>query len=305
VARPSVATAQALAAEVASEALGARPQAVLPLGGGRVFRVETDGRSYLVKLVAAGEEPSFDDEPVEDRVYGNRFGNLQASYDLLTGVGLPTARLRAVGRLPEHGLSYAIFEFLAGDPDDFSPAWFATVGEALRDLHGVRRSYQGWVGLSAPLAEGWAAAFRRAMAINLAKARPLLPEPLTRRIETRAGETIDEPSEFVLSHTDGFQGVLANTELGWRLLGHIDIEDFQFTDRHFVLAGFELGHSFSDRLTPETFWRAYDPSVVADPRYRRLKPLFQLSYMLVWARVFRNEPPLFARSLAELERVLG
>ena len=43
-----------------------------------------------------------------------------------------------------------------------------------------------------------------------------------------------------LSHTDGFSAVLKQREVDWQVLGHIDVEDMQFTDRRFVLAGFEL-----------------------------------------------------------------
>jgi hypothetical protein len=308
VTRPPVDTARALAAQIASNVLGARPTAVTSLGGGQVgraFRVDAGDRASLIKLVRTGEDPSFEAEAVDDRVYGNRFGNLQPCHALLTRVGIPTPALHAVGRLPAESLSYAVFDFLEGEPDDFSPAWFTTVGAALRELHRVRRGYQGWVGLAAPLAETWAAAFARALALNLERARPLLPAPLARRAEALAAEAIDEPAEFVLSHTDGFQGVLAREGARWRLLGHIDIEDFQFTDRHFVLAGFELGHAISDRPVFETFWRAYDSVAAEDPRYRRLKPLFHLLYISVWARVFRNDPPLLQRCLDELARVLG
>ena len=84
----------------------------------------------------------------------------------------------------------------------------------------------------------------------------------------------------------------------WTLAGVVDIEDHQFTDRRFVLAGLELSHTWHGRTVPPAFWDAYGH---APPDHERFKPLFQLYYLLVWARVLQGQPAAFARCLEMLE----
>lgn len=283
---------------------GYTAQSISSLTGGqvgRVFRVDTTASPLLVKLVSWRPQSAFDDEPVDDRVYGNRFNNLTPAYDRLKAAGLPTPRLHGCGALEARGVFYAVFDYLEGDPTDFSAAWFSAVGNSLRELHAVTRPYQGWVGMQAPLAEPWSAAFQRALAINFAKAEPILPKSLVRAIERRAHDapTMDDPGEFVLSHTDGFQAVLKRREGDWEVMGHIDVEDMQFTDRRFVMTGFELSHRLDGRAIPKEFWQAYGRS----DDEGRLQ--FELLYLLVWARVHRNSPEPFAVCVAELERVVA
>jgi len=83
------------------------------------------------------------------------------------------------------------------------------------------------------------------------------------------------------------------------VMGHIDVEDFQFTDRRFVLTGFELAHRLNGRTVPSEFWQAYG----WQPAERHLQ--FELLYLLVWARVLRDSPGPFGACLAELERIVA
>jgi len=293
-----------LARFLVESTVGEPARSATPLAGGevgRVFRVDTAEASHLVKFVEQRLEPDFADEPVDDRVYGSRFGNLRPAHELLRAAGLPTPRLCGSGALTDQGVSYAVFDYLEGDPDDFSGAWFAAVGASLCDLHTITRPYQGWVGVGAPHSEPWPVAFQRALAINFAKAEPVLPPPLALAVEREIREAplLDDPVEFVLSHTDGFQGVLKRRDGQWMLLGHIDVEDMQFTDRRFVLTGFELAHRLNGRAVLDAFWQAYGWR----PVERRLQ--FELLYLLVWTRVFSDRPAPFAACLAELERAVG
>ena len=293
-----------LASDLVASLVGEVARSVSPLSGGqvgRVFRVDTAASSYLVKLVEWRAEPDFESEPVDDRVYGSRFGNLRPAYDLLGQAGLPTPWLHGFGASVEQGVFYAVFDYLDGDPDDFSAAWFCAVGSSLRKLHAVTRAYQGWVGLRTPIPERWSSAFQRALAINLAKAASVLPQSLALAIERRARKApaLDEPAEFVLSHTDGFQALLKRRGADWEVMGHIDVEDFQFTDRRFVLTGFELAHRLNGRTVPSEFWQAYGWQAAE----RHLQ--FELLYLLVWARVLRDSPGLFGACLAELERIVA
>lgn len=293
-----------LAHDLVQSVAGTAAQSIAPLAGGevgRVFRADTATASYLVKLVDWRAEPSFADEPVDDRVYGSRFGNLQPAHEMLRRSGLPTPYLYGAGARRDRGVSYAVFDYLEGADDDFSVTWFAAVGAALRELHSIGRPYQGWVAMGAPLAEPWSTAFARALAINFVKAKPVLPPQLIRAIEQRIREApaIDEPAAFVLSHTDGFQAVLQRRNGDWELLGHVDVEDMQFTDRRFVMTGFELAHRLNGHAVPDAFWRAYGWR----PDVRCVQ--FELLYLLVWARVVRDRPESFTSCLVELERTVG
>lgn len=291
------------------EQLGAEALAVEPLMGGEVghvFRVDTDAGVFAVKFVRLMEDPTFADEPVDNRVYGSRWSNLGAASALLSANGIAAAAVRATGALPERGLAYAILNYLAGDADDYSPAWFAGVGAALGRMHNITRAYQGWVDMPAPYPERWAEAFTQSFRARLAETAPLLTSGLEDAIADR-GEgllaALAEPGAFVFSHTDGFQGVMAKNDGAWTLRGVIDIEDHQFTDQRFVLAGFELGHAANGREVPADFWRAYAAAKPVDPTYATFKPLFQLYDLLVWTRVLSDRPLLKDNCVAQLQAI--
>jgi fructosamine-3-kinase len=280
------------------ERLGVEPRAIEPLTGGEVgavFRVEADTCAYVVKFVRLVDEPSYADEPVDDRVYGARWSNLGPASALLAAHDIPAATVRATGSLPERGLAYAILDFLGGEPDDFSPAWFAAVSAALGRMHAITRANQGWVGMHTPYPTPWTTAFGQSFRARLAATAPLLPTGLRDAVAARAEALLTdltEPGEFVFSHTDGFQGVMARHGKGWTPRGVIDIEDHQFTDQRFVLAGFELGHAINGRQVPADFWRAYTAVRPVEPGYATFKPLFQLYYLLVWTWVLKDRPAL-------------
>jgi fructosamine-3-kinase len=279
--------------------LGVEADALEPLAGGqvgRVWRADVAGRRYVVKLVRAGAEPSFADEPRDNRVYGARWSNLEPAYRALKSAGVATPTLHASGIVEGEG--FAILDYLAGGVDDYSEGWFAVVGESLGRLHGVRRAYQGWIGMDAPLTEGWAEAFTLSLRSRFEDVRPYLTPGQAALAARRIAEwgPLDEPGEFVLSHTDGFQGVLARgAGGGWRLDGVIDIEDHQFTDRRFVLAGLELGHAIAGRLDlPGAFWAAYRAAAGVGEELMGRWRLFQLYYLLVWIRVLQGQDALAA-----------
>jgi fructosamine-3-kinase len=269
-------------------------QAVVSLTGGqvgRVYRVDTPRRSLIVKFVDACDEPTFADEGPDNRVYGSRWSNLRPAREALAAHGVRTPALHAIGALDAEGLRYAIMDYLDGDPDDHAPAWFAAVGRALGEVHRISRGWQGWVGLRAPFADDWSSAFAKSLSSRLEEARPLIGLDLHRAIAARVTDQVPrlrDPHAFVLSHTDGFQGVLAKSADGWTCLGHIDVEDFQFTDQRFVLAGLELSHALAGRSVPREFWDAYLCAVDLAPGYDRVRDLFQTYYLLVWAKVLKD-----------------
>jgi fructosamine-3-kinase len=300
---------QAAIGALVRDRLGAEARAIAPLTGGEVgnvFRVDTDAGAYVVKFVRLVDEPAFADEPVDDRVYGMRWSNLRPASALLAARGVAAAAIHATGKLPERGVAYAILDYLAGDADDYSPAWFAGVGAALSRMHTITRAYQGWVDMPAPYPAPWTAAFAQSFRARLAETAPLLSTDLRDAVATRAEGLIadlTEPGEFVFSHTDGFQGVMVRREGAWTLRGVIDIEDHQFTDQRFVLAGFELGHAFNGREVAPDFWRAYTAARPVDPSYAKFRPLFQLYNLLVWAWVLQDRPALKDNCVSRLDAI--
>jgi fructosamine-3-kinase len=300
---------QASIGELVRDQLGVEPQAIEPLAGGEVgnvFRVDTDAGAYVVKFVRLVDEPGFVDEAVDDRVYGSRWSNLGPASALLAANDVAAAAVRGTGVLPQRGLAYAILDFLDGDPDDFSPAWFAAVGATLGRLHAITRAYQGWVDMPTPYPESWTNAFARSFQVRLSATASLLPTGLRDAVAARASGLLvglTEPTEFVFSHTDGFQGVMARRGGLWALRGVIDIEDHQFTDQRFALAGFELGHAINGRDIPPDFWSVYAGAQPVDPGYETFKPLFDLYYLLVWARVLQDRPVLRDNCIRHLDAI--
>jgi fructosamine-3-kinase len=296
-----------LARRLVRDEIGAEVRAISRLGGGevgRVYRVDTDRGSYVVKLVGGGPERAFADEPRGDRVYGSRWSNLRPAYDLLRAEGVATPILRASGK--RDGLGYAILDYLDGDANDHSEAWFACLGEALGRLHRITRGFQGWVGMDRPYAEPWTSAFAADLQVRLERARPHLPAQLHAAVAARAKAMVgalDDPPAFVFSHEDGFQGVLGKHDGAWALLGVVDIEDHQFTDQRFVLSGFELSHAIDGRTVPPIFWSAYTARTRVSPSYATLRPMFQIYYLAVWVWVLSDRPTRLASCVRQLQRI--
>jgi fructosamine-3-kinase len=289
------------------EKTGAEPLAVSVLTGGqvgRVYRADTAEGRYVVKFVGAAEEGAFSDEARDDRVYGSRWSNLLPAYRLLRESGIATPRLHAFGTL-ENG-HYEILDYLEGDPDDFSAEWFAALGTSLGSIHRITRPYQGWVGMGEPHAESWVEAFAGSLESRLSGAEPFLEKPLHEAAARLIGAAakISEPEAFVLSHADGFQGVLTTAGGRWTLLGVVDIEDHLFCDPRFVLAGLELPHALEARTVPDEFWENYKVLAHLDPDAAGDKTIFQAYYLLTWIRVFRDQPVPRGKCISKLSELL-
>ena len=270
----------------------------MPLSGGQVgqvLRADTDGASFVVKLVAALPEPSFAEEPRDRRVYGSRWSNFAPAYELLRHNGIAVPKLHGTGTAD--GVHYAVMDFLDGDADDYSPAWFAALGGSLGRLHRITRGYQGWVAMDELYRESWPQAFAASLRERFEETKPLLDRTLAAAIDRLIAihGAISEPASFAFSHTDGFQGVFRRDAGGWNLLGVVDIEDHAFTDPRFVLAGVELSHAFAEREVPTSFWQAYEREASPPADLAALKDVFQLYYLLVWTRVLKDQPEMFAR----------
>ncbi len=277
------------------------------LGGyyGYVYKVrlkkDREERTIVIKLVSASEEPSFETEPVDDRVYGGRWSNLKPSYDLLVGAHMPVAALFGTGETIQDGLQYSAMELIEGQPikESYLQETDAVIaedlqhkiGEMMGRMHQITRLYQGWTEMKKPYPESWKLAFFESLRNRIDRAARI--DPTMKALETRIRGFIagrervwTDPKAYVFSHTDGIQGMAKRDEKGWTITGIIDIEDNNFTDPCFVLAGYELGLKVEDRTVPASFWEGYKAYAPIDKRFEDLKELFQLYYLLVWLVVF-------------------
>ena len=290
------------------EKTSAEVHAIDTLVGGQVgyvYRVDTSNKSFVVKLVDSCPEPPYFEELYNDRVYGSRWSNLLPAYGLLKRNGIRVPKLYASGYLESEKLNYVILDYLRGDSDDYSVEWFSEVGNILGTIHKISRPFQGWINMEKPYEERWSSAFTKCLKSELMQAEVFLSAALHTQVTKQVTESgsIIESKAFVLSHTDGFQGVLKKEIANWALVGVVDIEDYQFTDQRFVLAGFELSHVLEKRIIPDAFWKTYSKLVPIDPTFDTSKKLFQLYYLLVWLRVLINQPEPFKKCLNKLSEM--
>ncbi len=297
-----------LVRELMLEKIGVDALEIFPLTGGQVgsvYCVETSGQSYVVKLVENCSELEFSEEDRDDRVYGSRWSNLLPAHTLLKNNGIAVPQLYDSGYIESHDLNFVIMDYLDGS-NDHTSEWFSTVGATLGAMHSVTRSYQGWVGMSTPLSENWSIAFTKSLRSQLEQARSHLPIELYSKVREYLHGTIliSEPEKFVLSHPDGFQGVVKKEDSGYRLIGVVDIEDYHFTDQRLVLAGFELSELLQERVVPEEFWEAYERLVTIDSTFPTSKKTFQIFFLLVWIRVQNADPIPYQRYIRHLSNLV-
>jgi fructosamine-3-kinase len=248
--------------------------------GAGVYAIETTENKLIVKLRMKEKEPSFEDESVDNRVYGSRFSNLIPAYKLLKEKEVLVPRLFAVGK--QDNYIYAIMEELEGDAKISQEM----VGEELGKIHAITREYHGWIDTT--FKTGWKDDFFIAIDIQLKKAIDANPTVRGRVKEIEsfiADKKLDwvNPKEFVLSHTDGFQAMAKEQDGKYILTGVIDLEDYVFTDQRFVLSGLDLLNDWwmNEKLSDQ-FWSNYKKHKEVDPSYTIFKNLFQLFYILSW-----------------------
>ena len=252
------------------------------------------------------EELPFGEESTDDKVYGSRWSNLFPAYRLLKEAAIGTPDLYASGTLTEEGFHYAIFDYLSGDEPDYSEEWFSLLGHHIGVIHLMTRSYQGWVSMTEPFKTDWKETFDDSMHSQLAQTKKYLDESLHEKVSDfmdRNLKTFKSPDRFVLSHTDGIQAIFKKTA-HWECRGAIDIEDYQFTDQRFVLAGMELITALEGHSLPEVFWKSYSEKMNVDPSYQKTKSLFQAYYLLVWIRVLQGQGDVLSENMSYLEKLV-
>lgn len=250
-----------------------------------------------------------DDAEVTNRVYGSRAASFRTVYALLQQHAIPLPRLyTTLAPQPELPFYCYVMERLHGDDVQTIRARLsgtsqahldAMIGQHLGMIHCITRSYDGWADLPTPHPLRWRDAFFTALHTILDRAciHSVIAQRRQQIVQTfdqYAAAWID-PSQFVLSHGDGLQGMLVPNGTSWILSGVIDIEDHYFTDQRFALAVYEvsIGH------TPlhDSFWEAYQQHTILDKTYTQYRPLFQLYVLLDW---LNNLPPTQQDSIDQL-----
>ncbi len=264
--------------------------------GGNVFVVKLHGdeKERVVKFVANHKEPVIGKESTTERVYGSRWDNFSPSYELLRKRGLLIPRLFHVGLTKNGKFHFVIMEYLKHEnvPRNNESVQIL-IARALSNLHQIKRRYQGWVHQKKPYRQAWKEAFMDSLKKHLHETQRhhLFEKTLQSTIQQFIHQKeliLDEPRSFSFSHLDGFQGMMAKTAKGYAFAGFVDIEDYQFTDQRFALAGVELSYLMNNSHLLDVFWREYQKRVIIPQTYERLKGLFQVYYLLVWRCVFHD-----------------
>ena len=287
---------------IVRQELGTSLRSVSAVGGGYsggkvcLARVGRPGgaadEAVVVKLIKAAEAASPETD-LEARIYGKAGSDLATVHALLGARGLPTYELLACGG-PGDGIpcAWMVMSVLPGvsvrghsgepEADGFS----RMCGEALGAVHSVTRAFDGSAERTVPFAMFWTEAFFESLEDSFGALVARAGEVVGRH-EREVRAFIDErrrrwvpPREYVLSHLDGLQGHAVFGHGRWEFAGHVDIEDFAFTDARFPLAGYELGATGD---VGEAFWEGYHAWRAPDPTYEEARQVFKLYYTVGWS----------------------
>ena len=247
----------------------------------------------IVKLIPDWPD---DDEDVTNRVYGSRSASFPAAYSLLQQAAIQLPQLY-IALTPQPALPFHcyVMERLPGEDMQTLRARLdgasqtdldALAGQHLGAIHSVTRSFDGWADSATPASLNWRDAFFTALHTVLERAcvHAEISQYRQQLVQTfdHYAATWIEPSRFVLSHGDGFQGMFVQTANGWEFSGVIDIEDHRFTDQRFALAVYEVEMSIQQAILSDSFWTGYLERTTLDSSYSQFRPLFQLYVLLDW-----------------------
>lgn len=261
----------------------------------------------IIKTGSSEPEVPFKDEPDNRRVYGGRFSNLEPAYRLMIEHNIRVPKLLAKGT--EGNLPYVTMEFLEGD----TQVPELIVADELGKLHRITRNYQGCVSMERPYAKSWKDAFFSAIRAQLETASNVSTAltnilPQANHFLDQMESEWEDPSRFVLSHTDGFQGIAKQTNGVYEFMGVIDLEDHQFTDQRFVLAGYELlSELWMKKTVSQQFWDIYKKYAQIEPTHGNFRNLFQLYYLLDWLPSYhkRTDDPEMGGYISATEKLIA
>ena len=277
--------------------------------GGQVFKLQTNSqeakkKELVFKLSELADEPSFEEINNSDRIYGTRLSNLIPAYNLLKDNNIPVAEIFDSGLTNLNGSKqqYTILEYLSGisvreflteSEDENIDDLHKATGKVFGKIHNIRRGHQGWIEMTESQSIDWKQSyfawinsyFFKIKKENLFDFEKI--SAIEKYIENKR-QAWNSPSEFVLSHMDGFQGIAQQDGSDWKITGVIDIEDHQFMDQRLVLAGHEVVLILEGKQLPDIFWEEYKKNTSLDDTYSDFKNLFMLSYLLAWRSIFED-----------------
>ncbi len=175
------------------------------------------------------------------------------------------------------------------------------VGHTLGRLHGIKRSYPGWVALEEEDSWDWAENFFASLENRIQAAvsrRPKLAareDALSAYVEAARSAWLG-PDFFSLSRGDGIQAIIHRDRDEWSLSGLIDVEDHFFTDRSFALAALDLIWPISP-----AFRAAYEVHSSWPANIPQTKGIYQLYLLTTWLSVMVDFALRSGRSTSEVE----
>lgn len=261
---------------------------------GRIYRIiDKDDKTLILKINKTGTEI------IENElVYGSDPSNFKEPYNILRENNIPTPEVFMIGNTNDKEYSYIIMQELIGNHDDYSNEWFKNVGYWLGKLHSIKKPYEN----------SWIDLFKKSLDYRFNNLKELIDKDLSKKIEVYI--KINNPKlkplqSFSFSHLDGFQGICKKTINKWELVGVVDIEDHQYTDQRFVLAGFELNNEMKGNIIPKDFWKEYQKNTTLDSSFEDNKNLFKVYYLIVWSYVFKNDENKFKENISFLSNILN
>ncbi|MDO8486173.1 MAG: hypothetical protein Q7S77_00525 [Candidatus Staskawiczbacteria bacterium] len=257
-------------------------------------------KKFIVKLSKKIGADFLQLERPEQRVYGGRSVSFKSSFDLLINSNIKTFKLLSCGLPTEdipyfHQLiskleGYSLREYLVLDNYPNREDLLRLSGMEFGKLNQITRSYDGWANQKDPYLTKWKNSFFLALEIRLDHLinNKYLSKEEIKKINIfilNKKKKWTDPKEYVFSHVDGIQGMVDYIDSEWVFNGHIDLEDYRFTDQRFVLAGLEIGANYSIDSISNSFWDGYLKFKKVDKSFNDLKDLFKLYYFMSWIQM--------------------
>lgn len=254
---------------------------------GMVFQIQTSNNENVVLKLY--EKKDSTEESIDDRVYGSCHKNLESAHRLLCNKGISTFDLLSIGEIEKY--TYAILTLLDGTEINQEIINQEVFVKTLANIHSINRKYQWWVSNKKEYELSWRDAFQKSIYSRLSDVKYLLDSDTIKKIWKYIDayiKKLNNPDVYVLSHLDWLQAIFIKENTSRILSGVIDVEDYQFTDQRFVMAGITLCERLGRYKLPEDFFEIYQSKISLDSSFNKFEDLFQMYYLLVWIRVLNE-----------------
>ena len=202
-------------------------------------------KKFIIKLSKKIGADSLQLEKPEQRVYGGRSDSFKSSFNLLINNNIKTYKLLSSG-LPTEDIPY--FYQLISKLEGFSLREHLVLnnypnkdellklsGMEFGKLNRITRYYDGWANQKIPYLTEWKSSFFLALEIRFYHLinNKYLSKEGAKKIDIfilNKKNKWTDPKEYVFSHVDGIQGMVNYIDSKWVFNGHIDLEDYRFTE---------------------------------------------------------------------------